>query len=35
MALLDQAVQRLEANKALPDALPPPVAVRTVKNPFG
>ena len=33
-ALLDQAVQLLEADKALPDAVPPPVHARTVKNPF-
>lgn len=33
-ALLDQAVQLLEADKALPDAVPPPAAARTVKNPF-
>jgi len=34
-ALLDQAVQLLEADKALPDAAPPPAAAKTVKNPFG
>ncbi len=34
-ALLDQAVQLLEGDKALPDAVPPPVAVGTVNNPFG
>ena len=33
-ALLDQAVQLLEADKALPDAVPPPAPARTVKNPF-
>jgi len=34
-ALLDQAVQLLEADKALPDAAPPTAAAKTVKNPFG
>ena len=34
-ALLDQAVQVLEADKALPDAVPLPAAPRTVANPFG
>ncbi len=34
-ALLDQAVQVLEADKALPDAVPAPTAARTVANPFG
>ncbi len=34
-ALLDQAVQILEADKSLPDAVPPPVAAKTVPNPFG
>ena len=33
-ALLDQAIQLLEGDKALPDAVPPPVAPKTVKNPF-
>lgn len=35
LALLKQAVQRLEADKALPDAVPPSAAATTVKNPFG
>ena len=34
LALLEQAVQLLEADKALPDAVPPPAAAGTVKNPF-
>lgn len=34
-ALLDQAIQFLEADKSLLDAVPPPVASKTVKNPFG
>ena len=34
-ALLDQAVQVLEADKALPDAIPAPAAAKTVTNPFG
>ena len=34
-ALLDQAVQVLEADKALPDAIPAPAAAKTVANPFG
>lgn len=34
-ALLDQAIQLLEADRSLPDAVPPPVAAGTVKNPFG
>ncbi len=34
-ALLDQAVQLLEGDKSLPDAVPPPVAAKTVANPFG
>lgn len=34
-ALLDQAVQVLEADKALPDAVPGPAAPKTVANPFG
>lgn len=34
-ALLDQAVQHLEADKDLPDAVPAPDAPRTVANPFG
>jgi len=33
-ALLDQAIQLLEADKSLPDAVPPPTAAETVKNPF-
>ena len=33
-ALLDQAIQILEADTSLPDAVPPPVAPKTVKNPF-
>jgi len=33
-ALLDQAIQLLEADKSLPDAVPPPTAAGTVKNPF-
>jgi len=33
-ALLDQAIQLLEADTSLPDAVPPPVAPKTVKNPF-
>ena len=33
-ALLDQAVQLLEADKSLPDAAPP-AAAKTVANPFG
>ncbi len=35
MTLLDQAIQLLGADKSLPDAVPPPAAARTVKNPFG
>jgi hypothetical protein len=34
VALLDQAIQILEADTSLPDAVPPPVAAGTVKNPF-
>ena len=34
-ALLDQAVQVLEADKALPDAVPALAAPKTVANPFG
>ena len=34
-ALLDQAVQVLEADKTLPDAIPAPAAAKTVANPFG
>ena len=34
-ALLDQAVQMLEADKALPDAVPAPATAKTVANPFG
>ena len=33
-ALLDQAVQVLEADQALPDAVPPPAAPKRVDNPF-
>jgi len=35
VALLDQAIQLLEADKSLPDAVPPPTAAKTVANPFG
>lgn len=35
LSLLEQAIQGLEADKGLPDAVPPPVAAKTVKNPFG
>lgn len=34
-ALLEQAVQVLEADKALPDAVPAPANPKTVPNPFG
>ncbi len=34
-ALLDQAVQHLEAVKDLPDAVPAPIAPKSVANPFG
>ena len=34
VALLEQAIQVLEADTSLPDAVPPPVAAGTVKNPF-
>ena len=34
-AVLDQAVQHLEAEKDLPDAAPPPGPVKSVANPFG
>lgn len=34
-ALLDQAVQMLEADKALPDAVLAPAAPKTVANTFG
>ena len=34
-ALLDQAVQVLEADKALPDAIPALAVAKTVTNPFG
>ena len=34
-ALLNQAVQYLEAAKNLPDALPPPPPPKQVANPFG
>ena len=34
-ALLDQAMQVLEADKTLPDAIPAPAAAKTVANPFG
>jgi hypothetical protein len=33
-ALLDQAIRLLEADTSLPDAVPPPVAPKTVMNPF-
>jgi len=33
-ALLDQAIQLLEGDRSLPDAVPP-VAAKTVANPFG
>ena len=33
-ALLDEAIRLLEADTSLPDAVPPPVAPKTVKNPF-
>ena len=33
-ALLDQAIQFLEGDTSLPDAVPPPAAPKTVKNPF-
>ncbi len=33
-ALLDEAIRLLEADTSLPDAVPPPVAPGTVKNPF-
>ena len=33
-ALLAQAIQLLEADTSLPEAVPPPAAPRTVKNPF-
>ena len=33
-ALLNQAIQLLEANTSLPDAVPPPMAAGTVRNPF-
>ena len=33
--LLDQVVQVLEADHALPDAVTPPTAAKTVVNPFG
>lgn len=34
-ALLDQVVQRLEADSSLPDAIAPLASARTVANPFG
>ena len=34
-AVLDEAVQHLQAQKDLPDAVPPPSAPKTVPNPFG
>ncbi len=34
-AVLDQVVQRLEADKDLPDAVPPDAAAKKVDNPFG
>ena len=33
-ALLDEAIRLLEADTSLPDAVPPPAAAGTVKNPF-
>ena len=33
--ILDQAIQLLEADKALPNAAPPLVGIKTVPNPFG
>lgn len=33
-ALLNQAIQILEADTSLPDAVPLPAAPKTVKNPF-
>lgn len=33
-ALLEQAIQLLQADVSLPDAVPLPVAAGTVKNPF-
>lgn len=33
-ALLDEVIQLLEADKSLPDAVPPSAAAGTVKNPF-
>lgn len=33
-ALLDQAIQLLETDMSLPDAVPPPAAPKTIKNPF-
>jgi len=33
-AVLDQAVQLLQAEKNLPDAVPPPSAPKKVSNPF-
>ena len=33
-AVLDQAVQLLQAEKDLPDAVPPPSAPKKVPNPF-
>ncbi len=33
-ALLDAAVQHLETQKSLPDALPAPAAPKSVPNPF-
>ncbi len=34
-ALVDQVVQRLEAEANLPAAVPPPIAPKSVDNPFG
>jgi hypothetical protein len=34
-ALLDEAVQHLQADKNLQDAVPPPTAPKKVPNPFG
>ena len=33
-ALLDEAIRLLETDMSLPDAVPQPVAPKTVKNPF-
>jgi len=34
-AVLDQVLQRLEADRDLPNAVPPAPAAKTVDNPFG